>query len=551
MNNNQMKPCLVNTSQGFSILYKEKYLYSKYNPSKAIIQKINELNILPGTIFLCFSPVLSYGLKELLQKIPENCLVIACEFDKELYSFSKDLDELKKLNDEFENFVFPDLKEVYNLPIIINSRKYLFNSKKEICFDGKYKRIVSVDFSAGVQFNQSLYSELEKACVNSIKTFWTNRITLTKFGRKYSRNLFKNLINHAGTKPIENYFKSVNKPLIVLGAGESFAESIKYLENSEDYFIICADTAFQPLLKNQIVPDAVFIEEAQNVILKAFIGTQNQKTHFFAGLSSIPQLKDFVSKDKISYFASIYSNSEFLENLQTKEFFPYANKPFGSVGLTSVFYAIKFRQDERVPIYLFGLDFSYSCGKTHTNGTLAHNELLLNSNRLKSSFNFASCFSSYSVKLNLLSGKQVFSSPVLLNYAQMFEGLFEEIPNLFLGTKNTFPFKLEVKNPQKEEFVKSSVKKEIKKINKEEIKKYFEEEIQSLENLKSLLIGESDLNDEERMEKIETLAKKREYLFLHFADGERFKSDLSFLKRVRIEIDFFLKDFLRLCKKMN
>ena len=63
-----MKPCLVNTSQGFSILYKEKYLYSKYNPSKAIIQKINELNILPGTIFLCFSPVLSYGLKELTEK---------------------------------------------------------------------------------------------------------------------------------------------------------------------------------------------------------------------------------------------------------------------------------------------------------------------------------------------------------------------------------------------------------------------------------------------------------------------------------------------------
>ena len=133
----------------------------------------------------------------------------------------------------------------------------------------------------------------------------------------------------------------------------------------------------------------------------------------------------------------------------------------------------------------------------------------------------------------------------------MFEGLFEEIPNLFLGTKNTFPFKLEVKNPQKEEFVKSSIKKEIKQINKEEIKKYFEEEIQSLENLKSLLIGESDLNASERMEKIETLAKKREYLFLHFADGERFKSDLSFLKRMRIEIDFFLKDFLRLCKKMN
>ena len=198
---------------------------------------------------------------------------------------------------------------------------------------------------------------------------------------------------------------------------------------------------------------------------------------------------------KLAFFKVLELWIWILENLQTKEFFPYANKPFGSVGLTSVFYAIKFRQDERVPIYLFGLDFSYSCGKTHTNGTLAHNELLLNSNRLKSLFNFASCFSSYNVKLNLLSGKQVFSSPVLLNYAQMFEGLFEEIPNLFLGTKNTFPFKLEVKNPQKEEFVK------ISKNRREEIENFniFQHYYHKIKDLKllnqdTLLLNEDSNN---------------------------------------------------------
>ena len=85
------KPCVVQkieTPQGFSVSYKEHFLYSKYNPSKNIITAVEKLQLLPGTIILCYSPLLGYGLSELTKKLPENCLIILCEKEQALYDFS-------------------------------------------------------------------------------------------------------------------------------------------------------------------------------------------------------------------------------------------------------------------------------------------------------------------------------------------------------------------------------------------------------------------------------------------------------------------------------
>ena len=40
---------------------------------------------------------------------------------------------------------------------------------------------------------KDFYDKLFAVCSDSVMTFWKNRITLTKFGRRYSKNLFENL----------------------------------------------------------------------------------------------------------------------------------------------------------------------------------------------------------------------------------------------------------------------------------------------------------------------------------------------------------------------
>ena len=66
------KPCLVEAKQGFSVSYKNKLLYSKYNPISPIEKAIENLSIPDGTLVLAFSPVLCYGLDLLLKKIQNN-----------------------------------------------------------------------------------------------------------------------------------------------------------------------------------------------------------------------------------------------------------------------------------------------------------------------------------------------------------------------------------------------------------------------------------------------------------------------------------------------
>ena len=282
MNNNiiKEKPCVVAAKQGFSVSYNNRFLYSQYNPSKLIIEKINSLNNLPGTIFLCNSAILEYGILELYNKLPENCLMFLCEFDSNLYQLMKDSYNKLLEKNKLSNVAILTPQELYSLPSIIHKTNYTFENGFVFTSLGFYKRFVRIDFSAGTFFNQQLYNSLEEACVNSVKTFWANRVTLVKFGRKYSYNLFKNLQKIDKTVPIENYFYKIEKPIIVFGAGQTLEKDIKIIsQNANKFCILCADTALQPLLKYNVVPDGVFLEEAQNVIKQAFLGTLKYNFH--------------------------------------------------------------------------------------------------------------------------------------------------------------------------------------------------------------------------------------------------------------------------------
>ena len=536
------KPCLVQTNQGFSVFYKQRFLYSKYSPKRVIMQTVENLEVMEGTVFLIFSPCLFYGMEELLKKLKENCIVIACEADDILYEFSKQY--------ESKEVSFLSGEKLKKLP------EHIF----DIAQCGKYKRICRIDFSGGVQFFKAFYDNLELACKNSIETFWKNRITLIKFGRKYCTNFFLNLKKIFQTIPVESYFNKITKPIIVFGAGESIDrfldDNLKTLQDF-DFFIICADTALQPLIKRKIPVDAVFIEEAQSIILKAFIGTKNHDFHIFSALSSVHQIVNIFPPEKISFFTTKFANLDFFEKLKTKNCLPPENDPFGSVGITAVHYALKFRKDDSVPVFISGLDFSFSIGKTHAKGTLASTTRLFSANRIKNIQNYNSAFSYGSMQKKNKNGKNVISTPTLLSYADIFSSLFSSEKNLYdafykselqnndfsglpLGIQNANikDFLLQKRNYKNEKKVKPIIN---CKKNFFEVEKILQNEKSELEELKKLLCEKTELSESELKEKITELAKNKNYLFLHFPDGYEFSYNQSFLNRMRIELDFFLK----------
>ena len=78
-------------------------------------------------------------------------------------------------------------------------------------------------------------------------------------------------------------------------------------------------------------------------------------------------------------------------------------------------------------------------------------------------------------------------------------------------------------------------------IERQKIKSFLQKEKESLQEIKALLTGEQELPPEELQTKLTHMISEREYLYLHFPDGYKFQYTQSFLNRVRVEVDYFLK----------
>jgi len=342
---------------------------------------------------------------------------------------------------------------------------------------------------------------------------------------------------------MELYEETPEKPIIVFGAGQSTQTFLtKHKIEAKDFYILCVDTALQPLLKNGIKPDGVFIEEAQSVISKAFIGLPENIT-VFSALTSLPNLVHKSKLKSVSYFFTEYTQAAFLDRLKKENFMPEENKPYGSVGLTAVYYALKFRKDSSIPVYVTGLDFSFSPGITHTKGALAHILQLIKSNRINNLGNYSSAYGSGSEKILDKNGHNFITTPVLKNYAAMFNAFFEKEEALFDAGESGLSLSIPKKSPQSIKAPVKELKKDISFSQNEEreIQAYLCEERKALEYLKSLLTGKTKLEGKKLLEEIKKTAEPREYLYLHFPDGWHFSTDQSFLNRIRTEIDFFLK----------
>ena len=581
--NDDGNPRPVQTEGGISVLYKGRYLYSKYAPEKAIKRTVLSKPVAPGTLVLACSPVLCLCLAELCASLPENCFVLGCEFDAVLYDFS-----LKYIPHDIARFAMLSPDELPKLPFMLTKRRAETKSGAFLPPAGTFRRVLRADFSAGTQFFPQHYAALTEAAENAVMRFWKNRVTLIKFGRRFSRNLFRNIARLPRSCPIENLAQSVEKPIIVFGAGESMEKTARSIRSVQSaFYIVAADAALAPLFRFGIEPDAVVCEEAQSVIAPFFLGANGKRFRVFAGITSWPKLFD-LSDGTICYFSPHYDDTAFFDSLVVRRILPCIMPPLGSVGLTATKIALMLRKTDRVPVFVTGLDFSYRAGTTHARGSAPHTARLTSSFRISPAANYEAAFGCSMQKIIGKDGSPFFTSPALLSYVQTFRAYFSESPNLFdAGTTG-----IELGIPQKDadDLIREIVntvgaerdrrKKDAngaetivgqkdsendiartgtdeKAVHEEKtftertafserkalsVRNFYEKEECALERLKNILSSGQNMSETERRVEIEKLLAAREYLYLHFPDGLKASFDLSFLKRVRAEIDFFIKD---------
>lgn len=540
-NQNFETPSLVETRQGVSVLYKDHFLYSKYDPSKAILNIISNLSIPEYSIILIFSPVLWLGLKELLAKLPVTSSIAVFEYEKPLFDFAQE-NFPNELKDHLNNKI-----QIFNKSGIKNY--FTFIQKQH------FRKCLKIDFSAASALYKDDYNKIFTLTQRVIDQFWKNRLTLIKFGRLYSKNIFKNLTLLSDAIPLASLYKSVTKPILVLGAGESLNTTILELKkNFSKFFIICVDAAAAPLLDNGITPDAIIAVEGQQVIEKSYIGTPaDSKCLLIMDLVSRNHIP-YITKGKYSFFVSNYADMNFFELLKNYNLLPPVIKPLGSVGLVSMEIALKLRKDINIPVLFSGLDFSYSIGITHAKGTASHKALLSSTSKLKSVLNISSAFNTGTSSIICANGKKMITSKALESYALLFNENFEDEQNIF--DIRTSGINLTSAKADLDHFIESlpanlnsnsyELNLNYQAIPKSNITSFLQNEKQALEELKDLFTYADNSalrkKDISLNEQIDSILTNREYLFIHFPDAVGPTNPQSYYNRIRIELDFFLKE---------
>ena len=540
-------PRILETGTGLSysktVEYRGRFLYSKYNPAKSILSLIEKTDFLPGTLVIINSPCLFYGIRELVQKLPENCPLMAVEADEALYSIAEE--SLSDMGSEIPVKLFStgNLNEIDS---------YL---RKE-ADSGRVKRILPLDFSAGVAFNSELYARICFAAQEIVSSFWKNRITIVKMGRLFSKNIFCNLQRLPSSLTLRDVLHSVSKPIIVCGAGESLdatfsdknADFLKAVKSGK-FFILAVDAALTSLLDRGIPVDAVVAMESQSAIQNAYIGSKDSRIPIFADLCSRPQIAEIL-KGPVIFYATKFASALYLDDLKKNDVIDSFIPPLGSVGLSATLIALYIRESSATKVYVTGLDFSYSMGLTHAKGTPAQKRKLFSQSRTNPLGSYDAAFATGASIMQGKMGSTV-TLPNMQIYASTFNSMFAGEENLvdiresglMLGIMEG---KIEIPSCGSKKAFEEAVEKSLgNERERDRARIWIEGEKKALIEARDLLVkGEaSDYRDKgmDLNEQLSGLLQARDYLYIHFPDGTSFSTESQFLKRIRAEIDFFLK----------
>jgi hypothetical protein len=345
---------------------------------------------------------------------------------------------------------------------------------------------------------------------------------------------------------------------IILDELERFAGTAALQNRS--FRIICADTCLPSLRERGLRPDLAVILESQHWNLNDFSGSRRWNVPAAADLSALPSSLRVLGGETFLFFTP-WTDLRLFKRLEENRLLPPLLAALGSVGLSAVQLALKCG---RGPVIVAGLDFSFTQDAYHARSSPGHQARLVHGTRFYSLLNVQAAFREGTFATVSKSGFAVRSDPALRNYRNLFEEEFSSLeetaslsrlyeikgPGLKLGVKELAPeeaVKLLTGNempgasfqekPKEEQERKKSV------IDFDLMKRFITNEKSYLYKLRDILTGHVTASEDET----ENLLDTCDYLWAHFpecaAAGGRRPSvnDLSFLKRVRTEIDPFIK----------
>ena len=534
----------------------------------------DNIPLLDRTLYVCPSPVYGYGLERLIKRMADNApnsAVLCIEADEHLYRIS---------SENFNELMPTDRLKLINTP----EKSALCDFVRQTWGRRRFRRITEVRLTGGWQLFPELYASLTEILQREIALDWSNALVLAKLGRRYIHNALRNL------KLLLRYpslarFSFGEAPALVLGAGPSLDTLLPGLKryfgdkldkSKRTFRIICVDTCLKSLKAHNIEPDLAVVLESQHWNLSDFIGLGGWNIQAAVDLSALPASAKLTGLRPNMFFTK-WTELRFFDRLDAEGLLPAVFPPLGSVGLSAASIALYIT---RGPVLIAGMDFSFSMDCSHARSSPGHLTKLRDHNRWTSLFNTAAF--SGTIRLEAKNGRQVLSTPVMQNYRDIFEQQFGANIRLFDITGSGLP--LGIQNLPKEEYlpllekggkadgqyIENPIQETQNRAVKQKLMNFIQNEKKRLVDLKTILTGKyaslpekSQTEEVFPLEKFVQLIDECDYLWAHFPDyaetgGQRPSAQdlsngapqaISFLKRVRAEIDPILKIYEMLLDK--
>ena len=544
--------------QRAGFFYNGKTLLSGIDPAGRADRVAEAVPVMDRTLYICPSPLYGFGLERLLARlaVAPNSGVLCIEADPELFALSRE-----HFNTALKNNPKIRLTGCREAAALCSLLRQEWGPRS-------FRRVEMVRLSGGWQLFPALYDSLADSLRREIALDWGNAMTLTKLGRRYIRNAIRNLTIIPQSLPLEK-LSFGSDPVLVLGAGPSldklldalparFGESLRQPE-TRPFRIICVDTSLPCLKERGIRPDLAVILESQHWNLGAFAGLSGWNVPTALDLSALPRSGTVLSGGIFLYFTP-WTELSIFERLGAAGLLPAVLPPLGSVGLSAMVIA---RRVSQGTIITAGLDFSFTMDSFHARATPGHLGKLLRQNRLGGLLNTEAAFDRPAFTMVSKTGDPVLSSPALRNYRSLFEREFAggAVPRIFdlagsglpLGLRTISPetaFNLLSVNGTYTHSTIPAAARADKSAAAENLRDFIRNEQDRLTLLRNILTGEAAAD----YQTLEVLVNECDYLWTHFPDyaaaGRRpgiaeleagSPAVLSFLKRLRAEIDPFLK----------
>ena len=358
-------PRLIETDEGPTLLYRGRYLYNRRSPVSSVLRRIDNVSFSDKTLIIIPSPLLFYGVNELLNSLSGQYHLLCVEPETELMNLSLQFIPQHNIHqDSFSYIRSSDLPQI--IRFIENLGLWRFRLVRLLPLNGGYS------------LNSSFFSDLEKKTGQLISSYWQNRITSIHMGTRWNSNLLANLV-YCNRFFFNTCIPVTDKPVCVAGAGESLELSIEMIrEVREELYVLAVDTALPALSRFGIAPDGICIVESQHVNLFDFIGALPEQADIFIDATAHPAHFRLFPEKNYSLFCSAYGRNRLLDRLRTAGIVPETIPPLGSVGIVALYIALLYTSG---PVFFTGLDFSYTPGKPHSRGTPSHTLILTRTNR--------------------------------------------------------------------------------------------------------------------------------------------------------------------------